>query len=362
MREPYLKVSKIIFSGIIIILFLLCLGAKFLSYAVTPDTKFALIEIETPDYLSSGYSLFLILDHQSLVENSLSLANGDDIRLFYDKTGQFQGGEKELDLVLDEASSWNQIETKLWFKLQDDLPGFAINDKYYRLYYGVEDDTRPLREKKNVYYFFDDFGDGILNDWEHDSNGAIWKEEDGLLKSENNGAQIKKTGTDISGYLAQVEIKKINSNQYVGLLGRLVDFSKFYLYSRDRNAHDWRLNRNYNEQWNTLAVNDGQSEPKSGNIISLKIVEDNIVGYLNDQKVVETKDNAISEGTVGLFTNGENSATEFDNFIIRKVVNNEPVVNIVWDSITPSSTITPTETLTPTPTITPTPTYIIDNF
>ncbi|MBI3980820.1 hypothetical protein HY345_02370 [Candidatus Microgenomates bacterium] len=353
----FLKRTKF---GLALIIGVICFFlANSQSYVLAQPAKFLPISIQTNDSLPNGYSLAFSVDHKSLIDSNLSELTGDDIRIFYDSSGLFIGDEKEVDAVLDESSKWNKTDTKIWFRLQEELTASFLDSTHYRLYYGGIYETAPLRDKRNVYYFFDDFSDGLLNDWEVDSNASFWQEADGVLISESGGAQIKKNTIQISNYFTQVEIKKINSNQYVGIFGRLVNFNRFYLFSRDRNAHDWRLNRNYDEQWNTLAVNEDQNTPENGDIISLKITSDNIIGYLNGQKVAETNDSAINDGTVGLFSNGENSYTEFDNFLIRKSVPNEPFVNLVWNSTTPTVTISPSIGITGT--WTPTPTYIVDD-
>lgn len=361
MSEPCFK-ARTKFCLVLILITAICLFlAIFQSQALAQPVGFLPISIQTNDALPTGYSVTFSIDHKSLIDGNLSGQTGDDIRIFYEPSGLFNGNEREIDTVLDESSEWNKTDTKIWFRLQEELTASFLDSTHYRLYYGGIYETVPLRDKRNVYYFFDDFSDGLLNDWEIDSNASFWQEEDGVLISESGGAQIKKNTMQISNYFTQVEIKKINPNQYVGILGRLVNFNRFYLFSRDRNAHDWRLNRNYDEQWNALAVNEGQNAPENGDIISLKITDDNIVGYLNGQKVAETNDSAINDGVVGLFSNGENSSTQFDNFLIRKSVQNEPFVNLVWNSTTPTFTISPSIMMTGT--LTPTPTHIVgDSF
>src|SRR5213594_3234239 len=101
---------------------------------------------------ASGYSVAVTFGHATLVTAGKSLPSGDDLRMVYWNGSTWV----ELDRLLDEASSWNNASTKVWFKTQAAIGASASDDNYY-LYYGNASDGAPPANGMNVYLFYDDF-------------------------------------------------------------------------------------------------------------------------------------------------------------------------------------------------------------
>src|SRR5437016_6372954 len=101
---------------------------------------------------ASGYSVSVTFNHASLVTAGKSLASGNDVRVVYWNGSAWV----ELDRLLDEASSWNNASTKVWFKTQAAIGASASDDNYY-LYYGNGSAGAPPANGMNVYLFYDDF-------------------------------------------------------------------------------------------------------------------------------------------------------------------------------------------------------------
>jgi len=101
---------------------------------------------------ASGYSVAVTLGHATLVTAGKSLPSGDDLRVVYWNGSTWV----ELDRLLDEASSWNNASTKVWFKTQAAIGASASDDNYY-LYYGNASAGAPPANGMNVYLFYDDF-------------------------------------------------------------------------------------------------------------------------------------------------------------------------------------------------------------
>ncbi len=344
----YLKILLIILLFVTI-----CTINSFGRYNVLANSTFQYFQpliISVNDIIPDNYSVSFSFDHKALVSSGKSLVSGDDIRIFYDQSGSFSGEQIELDRVLDERSSWNLTNTKVWFKLKTGIASSDIDGNHYRLYYGNSSASVPPQNKSDVYEYFDDFEDSNMSNWTIDGGG--WSESNGVLKSESGGAQVRNNKVSILDSYIEVKINKINSGQYVGIFNRSSDLNHFYLFDRDGNASDWRLYRNY-DGWTLLGVTNNFSQPHDNDILSLKIIGNLIVAKRNDETIFIVRDDVLHYNQVGLFTNGPNSYTEFDNFLVRKAVENEPVVTL-GEEMTPSPTLTPTNT--PTPTFTPTPT------
>ncbi|MFX1485480.1 MAG: DUF2341 domain-containing protein, partial [Promethearchaeota archaeon] len=138
-------------------------------YAVNQETA----SFETYDFIKqititagsepvqAGYSNSVIIDHAALVAAGKSQADGDDLRIMY-----WNGlSIIELDRVLDSDSSWNSPVTKIWFKVQADIPALTSEDHYY-LYYGNPSVTSPPDSPVNVFLFYDGFESGDLSAWD----------------------------------------------------------------------------------------------------------------------------------------------------------------------------------------------------
>src|SRR5947208_828550 len=101
---------------------------------------------------ASGYSVAVTFGHATLVTAGKSLPSGDDLRVVYWNGSTWV----ELDRLLDEASSWNNASTKVWFKTQAAIGASTSDDNYY-LYYGKASAGAPPANGMNVYLFYDDF-------------------------------------------------------------------------------------------------------------------------------------------------------------------------------------------------------------
>src|SRR5437870_3924489 len=101
---------------------------------------------------ASGYSVAVTFGHATLVTAGKSLPSGDDLRVAYWNGSTWV----ELDRLLDEASSWNNASTKVWFKTQAAIGASASDDDYY-LYYGNASAGAPPANGMKVYLFYDDF-------------------------------------------------------------------------------------------------------------------------------------------------------------------------------------------------------------
>lgn len=332
----------------------------FVSFVVI-KTSFSYEQIILPIIISAksalpqGYSVNLIFNHRELVEKYHLNANGEDLKIYFDPSAEFSGQEYQIDRVLDLNSAWNQSSTSIWFKTCGEITENSIDLTHYRIY--LKDNREGLlQEIKNVFYYFTDFNEADLSEWIIDVGG--WSIQNGVLKSESNGAEIRNKNIRLRDFLIETKIHSVNPYQYLGILGRYQDSNHFYLFDRDGNASDWRL-YSYEHSWN-LIKSDMQvfPAPKPSDILQFKAAGEYLTGILNGQIVFWEKTTGLQEGEeVGLFSNGADSATEFSYFLVRKAVENEPGVEISVNTVTPDVQIlSPTPTYTPSPTNMPTPT------
>ncbi len=115
----------------------------------------------------TGYTTSVVVDHASLVAGQLSLASGDDLRLFrYDGTTW-----TELDRVLDPASGWNSATTRLWFRTQEEiLAGSSVS---YWLYFAKPTAGTPPADPDNVWLLREGFESG-LGSFTDRTDGTGW--------------------------------------------------------------------------------------------------------------------------------------------------------------------------------------------
>lgn len=115
----------------------------------------------------TGYTTSVVVDHASLVASGVSLASGNDLRLFrYDGTTW-----TELDRVLDSASSWNSATTTLWFRTQEQiLTGETVS---YWLYFFKPSAGSPPADPDNVWLLREGFESG-LGSFTDRTDGTGW--------------------------------------------------------------------------------------------------------------------------------------------------------------------------------------------
>ncbi|UCF60250.1 MAG: DUF2341 domain-containing protein, partial [Anaerolineaceae bacterium] len=112
------------------------------------------------DAIPSGYSIPLTFDHAALVSAGKSQSNGDDIRITY-----WNGSDwDELDRMLDPGSNWNTSTTTIWFQTQAAIPASSF-DSDYDLYYGNGSAAAPPQDSQFIFFFYDGFESGDLDEW-----------------------------------------------------------------------------------------------------------------------------------------------------------------------------------------------------
>lgn len=107
----------------------------------------------------SNYTVSYTFDHAALVTAGLSVASGDDLRIF-DNTST------EIDRILAPGSSWNSTTTTIQFRVSS-LPANGTVD--YTMQYPFP--GTPPANRSNVYLFYDDLND--LNNWNQNVVGTI---------------------------------------------------------------------------------------------------------------------------------------------------------------------------------------------
>ncbi|MCP3854940.1 MAG: signal peptidase I [Actinomycetia bacterium] len=120
--------------------------------------------VDAPD----GYTTPLTFDHASLVESGLSLANGDDLRVW-----RYDGAVwTELDRVRDENSVWDAADSTFWFRTQESI--VAADTISYWLYFGDPSPPAPLADPANVWLLIEGFEGGTLGSFEDRTAGGAW--------------------------------------------------------------------------------------------------------------------------------------------------------------------------------------------
>ncbi len=121
------------------------------------------IQIDANDALGSDYPIrFYATGTVAADIHALSSVSGEDLRVIYQ-------GDTELDRDL---TIYNASEIELFFPLQSAIGGSGSDTTNYYLYYGnkVYPGT-ALKDKLNIYTFFDGFEDGTLDKW--NKNGGL---------------------------------------------------------------------------------------------------------------------------------------------------------------------------------------------
>lgn len=118
--------------------------------------------------LSAGYAARVNVDHQDLVTRGRSLANGDDVRLV--RHGPF-GTTTEIDRALDGGSSWNSVQSSVWFRIASSLPAGTTESSHY-LYYGNSSAGSAPMDGKNIFTYADSFSSAGLSGITNETIGS----------------------------------------------------------------------------------------------------------------------------------------------------------------------------------------------
>jgi hypothetical protein len=142
----------------------------------------------------TAYSVKFQFDHAALVSASKSLSSGNDIRIVYWNGSSWT----ELDRRLDDQSAWNSARTQVWFRTQAAINANQSDDNYY-MYYGYSSAGSPPTTWSNVFLFYDDFNDGILDTGRWTGSGT-YSESGGVLTIGSGGSNVWATATYAIGY------------------------------------------------------------------------------------------------------------------------------------------------------------------
>lgn len=115
-----------------------------------------------------AYTLPFTIDHAALVTAGLAQPDGSDVRVLrWDGTAW-----TELDRILDDGSSWNQVSTTLRFRTTDAIE--ASSTSTYWLYFGNTSPALAYADPENVWLLIEDFESGTLGDFEDRTGGTNW--------------------------------------------------------------------------------------------------------------------------------------------------------------------------------------------
>ena len=147
----------------------------------------------------NGYTTRVDLDHQALVDSGLSLASGDDLRLW-----RFDGAVwTELDRVLDEESSWNAPLSQFWFRTQE--PVSAGSTISYWLYFGDPTPAPALEDPANVWLIDEGFESG-LGLFEDRTEGTAWYRADPWTRRIELTVDATAVGTTLTDQRVLVQV------------------------------------------------------------------------------------------------------------------------------------------------------------
>lgn len=115
-----------------------------------------------------AYTVPVSIDHLHLINNGLSQANGDDLRVLrWDGTSW-----TELDRVLDDDAGWGTATTTIWFRTTEAI-GVTSTDSYW-LYFGNPAPPAPVADPEGVWLLHEDFESGTLGDFADHTAGTSW--------------------------------------------------------------------------------------------------------------------------------------------------------------------------------------------
>ncbi|MBU0958098.1 MAG: hypothetical protein KKF56_04805, partial [Nanoarchaeota archaeon] len=143
------------------------------------------------------------------------LFTGNDTRIiFYNGTDY-----NEIDRI--NTSSFNDTNTSLMFRIQENIPASSSDSNYY-IYYGYSNADSPPENNSNVYLFFDDYNrannvDITSESTYSEAGGSEWEIVNNQLKGSGGSGDPNKLMVDLFPNLDNVELQiKINVTTFAG--------------------------------------------------------------------------------------------------------------------------------------------------
>ncbi len=290
------------------------------------------VTIQTLDALPTGYSVSITFDHQALVAQGRSRSDGEDIRIVH---WNGSGWDAEQDRVLAVGSSWNTTNTSVYFKTSGALSA-SVFDRSYYVYFGNASPSASLHNPDIVYVLWDDFNDGTLDAAKWHLTGA----SPGVVVSETGG-KLQIAGAPDAAHMETqigVETNLVMPTEYLAestiagsLDSQVLSSSKIAVGTDDGEMVI------QNKQWSYWQSHTGWVHVAPTNIVQQSISPTR-VATSRTSSAVSAYENGSTVATRSVqhtypharYTYApENTAytntVTFDDIVIRKYVNNEPI-------------------------------------
>jgi|GEM_PF-963978 len=302
-----------------------CTGGKcgYLNATLDPATTWwnytyqdrRLINITNVDTstLTQNYSILITVD----TTTSDFQTNGNDLRIVYWNGTAY----RELDRY--NATSLNNANTKIWFRLQNSIASGSYDDNYY-MYYNNSAASTPPNNGSNVFEFFDDFNrtdsETVGNGWTETS--GLWNISGGRVLNRNGGdSDLTRTTVTNNHSIRAIANHNVTDADWK-LVGRKPAASQGYSYGYQNNqmqmgsaAHD-----GYNLGTAAYTPTAGENHE-----LELNMYGSTLLGYRDGTLIFNVSDTTYANGTMLLHAW---DFAAFDDVWTRKFILNEPTAEL----------------------------------
>jgi hypothetical protein len=295
------------------------------------------IKIDSKNLMPDGFTINLTLDTESLIKENKMNFDCSDLRIV-------DSNENEIDRLVEDC---NSIDTKIYFKYRN------YTDKYY-LYYGNKNSVKPLENKSQVYYFYDDFEQYIAGQSRYfdgwSSNGGLWKIENTKSYSGNNS--VMEDSSTVGWNTLSNNVVNVENFTYVahGMIGSQQDVWSFGFSFNIQNQSGYRYQVHWEYQigsgiggWtfqlrkvlkdpyeqyplaviyphNYSAYNIEPPEVLKWYEFKIVRIYPNIKVYINDKLIFDVNDSTFRTGGIGFsrYSNRQDSSRKswYDDVIV----------------------------------------------
>ncbi|MFX1596664.1 MAG: NosD domain-containing protein, partial [Promethearchaeota archaeon] len=277
--------------------------------------------------LPKGYSVNISINTAKLISEGKLRTDGKDLRIVW-----YNGSNNswmELDRV--NKTSFNSIDTRVWFKTQTSISPNMYDGHYY-LYYGSKDSNNPPTNKSRIYDFFDDFNqsDGPAMGWTV-INGTWSINNSEYIENEYvvDGRSLLNSYT-IENASIEVRVKSNGGNFGAGVMFRHADNDNFYtagigFWEYECAIGKWTNNNpqvlNYTLNNEVVLVNNQWYN------LRIEALGSQYLVYLNDilkNSLVDA--DHLNASQIGFMTWTTSAISYFDDLLVRLLVSNEPIL------------------------------------
>ena len=275
--------------------------------------------------------MFAVDDDTIRLTMSISDPNGLHQAYIFQNTNilgwDFLEGENDITNFDIKREHLSENDNKIWIQLMDNHGNWLWYPRKYEL---PDKLPEPKPEPQEVIY--EDYIKRSIQSWNFENHAKGWEIANGNWSIDNGLYKVSRGGRtehslvgqlDWENYIINVKVR-IDNVHFAGVVFRAKSEKEYYVYSLNTLDQKNQLFKHKAGAWDnreeiawTFTVGEIRLENNVWYNLTVKVLKDKFICYINGKKQIETLHNDYKVGKVGVWT--WETAASFDDFIISKI-------------------------------------------